>query len=135
VSYLKLVANQVGRRTAALTMNILRLMGQSGLLWPTDAPMRHLAKRRRIKTVTHELIYRAGRLIEHGRRMVLGFGRQRPRSHSVHAPACAAGCGAVKSQAGRQPTPRGWFIQYLRFTEGPVGRIKPCLHAVRTATS
>ena len=54
-------------------MNILRLMGQRGLLGP-DAPVRHEAKRRRIKTVMQELIYRAGRLIEHGRQRVLGLG-------------------------------------------------------------
>ena len=39
-----------------------------------DAPVRHSAKRRRIKTVIQELIYRAGRLIEHGRRLILGLG-------------------------------------------------------------
>jgi len=54
-------------------MNILRLIGQRGLLGP-DAPVRHGAKRRRIKTVIQELIYRAGRLIEHGRRLILGLG-------------------------------------------------------------
>lgn len=58
---------------AALAMNILRLMGQAGLHGP-DAPVRHSAKRRRIKTVMQELIYRAGRLIAHGRRIVLGLG-------------------------------------------------------------
>ncbi len=58
---------------AAVAMNILRLMGQSGLLGP-DAPVRHRAKRRRIKTVMQELIYRAGRLIEHGRQLILGLG-------------------------------------------------------------
>ena len=58
---------------AALAMNILRLMGQDGLLGP-DAPVRHSAKRRRIKTVMQELIYRAGRLIAHGRRIILGLG-------------------------------------------------------------
>jgi hypothetical protein len=58
---------------AALAMNILRLMGQSGLLG-ADAPLRHPAKRRRIKTVMQELIYRAGRLIEHARHLVLGLG-------------------------------------------------------------
>ena len=58
---------------AALAMNILRLMGQAGLQGP-DAPVRHAAKRRRIKTVMQELIYRAGRLIEHGRRVILGLG-------------------------------------------------------------
>jgi len=58
---------------AALAMNILRLMGQAGLHGP-DAPVRHAAKRRRIKTVMQELIYRAARLIEHGRRCILGLG-------------------------------------------------------------
>lgn len=58
---------------AAVAMNILRLMGQAGLHGP-DAPVRHSAKRRRIKTVMQELIYKAGRLIEHGRQRVLGLG-------------------------------------------------------------
>ena len=58
---------------AALAMNILRLLGHAGLHGP-DAPVRHEAKRRRIKTVMQELIYRAGRLITHGRRVVLGLG-------------------------------------------------------------
>ena len=58
---------------AALAMNILRLLGQAGLHGP-DAPVRHEAKRRRIKTVMQELIYRAARLIDHGRRRILGLG-------------------------------------------------------------
>jgi hypothetical protein len=36
--------------------------------------VRHSAKRRRIKTVMQELIYCAARLIEHGRRIILGLG-------------------------------------------------------------
>ena len=36
--------------------------------------MRHSAKRRRIKTVMQELIYRAGRLIDSGRKLILGLG-------------------------------------------------------------
>jgi len=55
---------------AALAMNILRLMGQLGLLGP-DAPVRHGVKHRHIKTVMLELIYLAGRLIETGRRLIL----------------------------------------------------------------
>jgi Transposase DDE domain group 1 len=69
----KFDTNALVCRLAALAMNMLRLMGQRGLLGP-DAPVRHAAKRRRIKTVMQELIYRAGRLIEHGRQMVLGLG-------------------------------------------------------------
>src|SRR5450631_1716418 len=76
---------------AALAMNILRLMGQDALHGP-DAPVRHPAKRRRLKTVMQELIYRAGRLIEHGRRIVLGLGANDRaakvfiRSHAQFAP-------------------------------------------------
>ena len=54
-------------------MNILRLIGQRGLLGP-DSPVRHEAKRRRIKTVIQELIYRSGRLINTGRKLILGLG-------------------------------------------------------------
>ena len=57
----KFDTNYLVCQLAALAMNILRLMGQRGLLGP-DAPVRHSAKRRRIKTVMQELIYRAGRL-------------------------------------------------------------------------
>jgi len=69
----KFDTNYVVCGLAALTMDILRLMGQAGLHGP-DAPVRHEAKRRRLKTVMQELIYRAGRLIEHGRRLILGLG-------------------------------------------------------------
>ena len=69
----KFDTNYLVCQLAALAMNILRLMGQRGLLGP-DAPVRHSAKRRRIKTVMQELIYRAARLIEHGRRLILGLG-------------------------------------------------------------
>lgn len=69
----KFDTNYVVCGLAALTMNILRLMGQAGLHGP-DAPVRHEAKRRRLKTVMQELVYRAGRLIEHGRRLILGLG-------------------------------------------------------------
>ncbi|NDZ13443.1 IS1380 family transposase [Variovorax sp. WS11] len=69
----KFSTNYLVCELAALAMNILRLMGQAGLLG-SDAPVRHAAKRRRIKTVMQELIYRAGRLIEHGRRIILGLG-------------------------------------------------------------
>ena len=69
----KFDTNYLVCQLAALAMNILRLMGQRGLLGP-DAPVRHSAKRRRIKTAMQELIYRAARLIEHGRRIFLGLG-------------------------------------------------------------
>ncbi len=58
---------------AAVAMNILRLMGQGALLGK-DAPVRHAAKRRRIKTVMQELMYKAARMIKHAGRWVLGIG-------------------------------------------------------------
>ena len=56
-----------------MAINILRLIGQRGLLGP-DAPVRHAAKRRRLKTVIQELIYRAGRFISTRRMLILGLG-------------------------------------------------------------
>ena len=58
---------------AAVAMNILRLMGQSALTGK-DAPIRHAATRRRVKTVMQELMYKAGRMIKHAGRWVLGLG-------------------------------------------------------------
>jgi hypothetical protein len=69
----KFDTNDLVCQLAALAMNLLRLMGQRALLGP-DAPLRHAAKRRRIKTVMQELVYRAARIVEHARRFVLGLG-------------------------------------------------------------
>jgi hypothetical protein len=83
----KFDTNALVCRLAALAMNILRLMGQGGLLGP-DAPVRHNAKRRRIKTVMQELVYRAGRLLVHGRQLILGLGahdRAAPAFMRLHA--------------------------------------------------
>jgi hypothetical protein len=57
---------------AALAYNILRYIGQLGLLGD-KTPVRHSAKRRRLKTVMQELMYLAARLIETGRRLRLRF--------------------------------------------------------------
>ncbi len=58
---------------AAVAMNILRLMGQNALIGK-DAPLRHAAKRRRMKTVMQEMMFKAGRMIKHAGRWVLGLG-------------------------------------------------------------
>jgi hypothetical protein len=58
---------------AAVAMNILRLIGQNALTGK-DAPLRHAAKRRRMKTVMQELMFKAGRMIKHAGRWVLGLG-------------------------------------------------------------
>jgi len=60
-----------------LAYNILRAIGQLGLVCgPT--PLRHAAKRRRIKTVMQELMYLAARLVRTGRRLKLVFSRHCP---------------------------------------------------------
>ena len=58
---------------AAVAINILRLMGQNALIGK-DAPLRHAAKRRRIKTVMQAIMFKAGRMIKHAGRWVLGLG-------------------------------------------------------------
>lgn len=67
----------------ALIYNILRYMGQSCLLGP-DSPVRHSAKRRRLKTVIQELIYIAARFLKKGRQYRLRFGRHCPGFKSFH---------------------------------------------------
>jgi hypothetical protein len=70
----KFATNSLIMSCAALAYNILRFIGQLGLLGE-KTPVRHPAKRRRIKTVIQELIYFAARLIESGRRLKLRFSR------------------------------------------------------------
>ena len=62
---------------AAVAMNLLRLIGQNTLNEP-DAPVRHQAKRRLIKTVMKELMFKAARMIHHAGRWVLGLGESEP---------------------------------------------------------
>jgi len=59
---------------AAFAYNCLRLIGQLGLTGELS-PIRHPAKRRRIRTVLQEVMYRAAKFVEHARRRVLDFGR------------------------------------------------------------
>jgi hypothetical protein len=63
----KFATNALILACAQLAYNILRWIGQNGLLGP-DAPPRHLAKRRRIRTAMQELMYLAARLIYTARR-------------------------------------------------------------------
>lgn len=69
----KFDTNYLVCQLAAVAMNLLRLIGQNTLSEP-DAPVRHAAKRRRIKTVMQELMFKAARMIRHAGRWVLGLG-------------------------------------------------------------
>ena len=69
---------------AVLAYNILRWIGLEGLMGE-DAPVRHPAKRRRLRTIMQELIYVAARVLESGRRLVLKFSRACPAFPSFEA--------------------------------------------------
>ncbi len=70
----KFATNALIMALGSFAYNILRLIGQLGLLGDYS-PLRHPAKRRRIKTVIQELIYRAARLVSTARRLKLRFSR------------------------------------------------------------
>jgi hypothetical protein len=69
----KFATNDLVLSIGCLAYNILRWIGQSALLGD-DAPIRHAAKRRRIKTVMQEIIWVASRLIDRSRQLKLRFG-------------------------------------------------------------
>jgi len=73
----KFATNDLILSLAMLAYNVLRLMGQSALL-SDDAPVRHPAKRRRLKTVMQELITVGAKLVKHARRTLLNFSRHCP---------------------------------------------------------
>ncbi len=80
----KFEVNSLVMTCAALSYNILRFIGQIGLLGD-KTPVRHPAERRRIKTVIQELMYFAARLIETGRRLRLRFSRHSGLSFEAFA--------------------------------------------------
>lgn len=60
-----------------LAYNCLRLMGQEALLG-SDAPLRHPAKRRRLKTAIQALLCVAAQMVHHARRWWLDLGAHCP---------------------------------------------------------
>jgi len=73
----KFATNALILALACLAYNILRFIGQLGLTGD-KSPVRHPAKRRRIKTVMQELMYLAARLVKTGRRLKIVFSRYCP---------------------------------------------------------
>lgn len=69
----KFATNDLVLSLAVLAFNILRAIGQATLISP-DSPVRHPARRRRIRTVMQEIIGIAARVIQHARRLTLGLG-------------------------------------------------------------
>jgi hypothetical protein len=70
----KFATNSLVLSLGGFVYNLLRVIGQFGLLGP-KSPVRHRAKRRRIRTVLQEIMYVAARLVRTGRRLILRFGR------------------------------------------------------------
>jgi hypothetical protein len=83
----KFATNALVLTCAGMAYNMLRLIGQWGLLGD-NSPVRHPAKRRRIRTVIQELMTIAGRLIRSARQWKLRLGRHCPAYEAfveVHA--------------------------------------------------
>ena len=70
----KFATNDLILHLAQLAYNILRLMGQLGMTGELS-PVRHPAKRRRIRTVLQELVHRAALVIHKARQIILDFGQ------------------------------------------------------------
>jgi len=73
----KFATNALVLSCVGMAYNILRLVGQWGLLGD-NSPVRHKAKRRRIRTVIQELMTMAGRFVRSARQWKLRFGRHCP---------------------------------------------------------
>ena len=68
----KFATNDLILTLGGMAYNLLRMIGQATLLGP-DAPPRHPAKRRRVKTVIQEVITQAARVVHHARQWILSF--------------------------------------------------------------
>jgi hypothetical protein len=73
----KFATNDLIMTLAAFSYNILRWIGLIGLMGEVS-PVRHPAKRRRLKTVMQELMYLAAHVIRTGRRLKLRFSKHCP---------------------------------------------------------
>jgi len=88
----KFATNALILSLGGLAYNILRAIGQLGLVGERT-PVRHPAKRRRIKTVIQELMYLAARLVKSGRRLKLLFSRHCPAFDAFQALYARLACG------------------------------------------
>ena len=80
----KFATNDLVVALATLAYNILRWIGLEGLIGP-NSPVRHPAKRRRLRTVMQELMYVAARVVESGRQLSLKFSATCPAFPSFAA--------------------------------------------------
>ena len=73
----KFATNDLVLSLAGVAYNVLRLIGQNALTGD-DAPPRHRAKRRRLRTVIQEMMCVAAAIAHHARERFLVFGRHCP---------------------------------------------------------
>lgn len=73
----KFASNALVLTLGAFVYNVLKWIGLAGLMG-ADSPVRHKAKRRRVRTVIQELIYVGAHLYERGRRLHMRFGNVFP---------------------------------------------------------
>jgi hypothetical protein len=73
----KFATNALALSCAGMAYNMLRLVGLQGLLG-ANSPVRHPAKRRRVRTVIQELMTIAGRVVRSARQLKIRFGRHCP---------------------------------------------------------
>ena len=73
----KFDTNDLVLTLSSMAYNMLRWIGMTALLGK-DAPLRHKAKRRRLRTVMQEIMYLAARLVATGHRLKLKFSRYCP---------------------------------------------------------
>jgi len=88
----KLATNRLIMAMGGFVYNLLRWIGLTGLLGP-DAPVRHPAKRRRLRTVMQELIGLPARVLERSRYLVLRFGQHCPAFRAFCRVEAALNCG------------------------------------------
>lgn len=79
----KFATNALILGCSMLAYNLLRWLGQTGLLGPTS-PKRNQAKRRRLKTVMQELMFMAALVVRTGGILKLAFGRGCPAAEIYH---------------------------------------------------
>jgi len=100
---------------AAVAYNILRLVGQQSLL-KKEAPLRHRAKRRRLKTVMQEMMVVAAQLTAHARQVALRLKAQHRLSVADIDPAATHARGnGCKSGARTDVATRaglGWMTAF-----------------------
>jgi hypothetical protein len=73
----KFDCNDLILQVAMLAYNCLRLIGQLGLTGELS-PVRHPAKRRRLRTVLQEIMYCAAQFVRKARQLLLDFGQHCP---------------------------------------------------------